>query len=235
LFKENFSETDPTLIYHHLGLGDYIIISGGLKYLRKEGMLGKAFLVCKHQYLNSVKQLYADVEGFEIIGVNDWKGAEVLVEQWKGRKMIIGFDKMVDWCYFDKDFYRIMKVDFKERWESFAIKRDADTESLLLRDLRLPEEFVFLHDDSERGFKINTGHLKADLPVVRPSLTNSIFDWIAVLERATEIHCICSSFKHLVYYLHNIKAELFYHYSYVNNGAPREDSITSSKKNWQII
>lgn len=235
LFKKKPAEVGPTLIYHHLGLGDHIIISGGLKYLKKKGMLGQAFCICKHSYSSSIQQLYSDLEEFEIVSISDWKGAETLAEQWKGQKMIIGFDKMMDWYYFDKDFYRIMNVDFKERWESFTIKRDAHAESMLLSDINLPGDFVFVHDDAARGFKINSQHVRAGVPVVRPFITNSIFDWIAVLERATEIHCICSSFKHLVDSLPNIKADLFYHYSYVNNGAPREDSITTSKKKWQII
>ena len=235
MFFKKKAEERPALIYQHLGLGDYIILSGGLKYLKRKGFLKQTFCICKHQYLNSVKQLYADVEGFEIIGVNDWKAAEILVRQWKGEKMIIGFDKMVDWSHFDLDFYRIIGVDFNERWDSFTIERNLEAENELLDQINLPENFVFVHDDQSRGYRISNEYFAKDLPVIRPHLTNSIFDWIPVLERATEIHCMCSSFKHLTDSLPNIKSVLYYHHSYVNNGVARETSISASKKKWQII
>lgn len=224
-----------TLIYHHLGLGDYIILSGGLKYLKRNNLLGPVFCVCKYQNLNSVKQLYDDVDDFEIIAVNNWKEADLLAEHWNGDKMFIGFDKLQDWKHFDKDFYRIIGVDFKERWDSFTIKRNPDEENKLLHKIGLPEKFAFVHDDASRGYLIKNEFINSNLSIVRPYFTNSIFDWISVLEKATEIHCICSSFKHLVDSLTQINAGLFYHYSYVNNGKPREASITESKKAWKVI
>ena len=233
--KKALIEHTHTLLYHHLGLGDYIILSGGLKYLKRNNLLGPAFCICKHSNLNSVKQLYADIDSFEIIAVNDWLEAEILVKQWKDEKMLIGFDKMIDWQYFDIDFYRIIGVDFKERWNSFTIKRNFDAENKLLNKINLPEKFAFVHDDPSRGYLITHQHINKHLPIVRPYITNSIFDWISVLEKATEIHCICSSFKHLVDSLPEIKADLFYHHSYVNNGNPREASTSASKKNWKII
>lgn len=228
-------EYTHTLIYQHLGLGDYIILSGGLKYLKRNYLLGPAFCICKHEYLNSVKQLYDDVDDFEIIAVNTWKEADLLVKHWNGNKLLIGFDKLQDWQHFDKDFYRIIDVDFNERWNSFTIKRNIDAENNLVNKLNLPGEFAFVHDDPSRGYVINREFIKPGLPVVKPYFTNSIFDWISVLERASEIHCLCSSFKHLVDSLPEIKADLYYHYTYVNDGKPRGASITASKKDWKLV
>ena len=233
--REVGTKNTHSLIYHHLGLGDYIIISGGLKYLKRNDLLGPAFCICKHQYLNSVKQLYADVKGFEIIAIENWKEADLLAKHWIGDKIFIGFDQLMDYKHFDIDFYRIMKVDFKERWDSFSVIRDFKAEEKLLDDINPPEKFAFVHDDSARGIVINNQLINPELPLVKPFFTNSIFDWISILEKATEIHCICSSFKHLVDSLPQIKAELFYHYTYVNNGKPREASITQSRKKWAIV
>lgn len=237
IFTKKNKETEPThtLIYHHLGLGDYIILSGGIKYLNRTGKIGPAFCICMDRYLFSIKQLYADINDFGIISVGDWAEADIVVKQWKGNKMIIGFDKMVDYGHFDIDFYRILGVPFKERWDSFTIKRNYEAEKKLIDTIKLPQKFAFVHDDASRGFIISDQYLKSDLPVVRPFLTKSIFEWIGVLENATEIHCICSSFKHLVDSLPGINAELFYHWSHVNNGKPREASVTVSKKNWRVI
>jgi hypothetical protein len=237
LFRKKIAgiEYTHTLVYHHLGLGDYIILSGGLKYLRRNNLLGPVFCICRHQYFNSVQQLYSDIADFEIVGVNDAQQADLLVKHWAGRTLFVGFGKLRDWKYFDKDFYRIINVDFKERWDSFTIKRNNETENKLLEKVCPPGEFAFVHDDVARGYKINNKFINSNLAVVRPHVSDSIFDWISVLEKATEIHCICSSFKHLVDSLPQIQADLFYHYSYVNNGNPREDSITQSKKSWKIV
>lgn len=233
--KKDIVEHNHTLLYHHLGLGDFIILSGGIKYLKRNNLLGPVFCICKHHNLSSVKQLYADVDDFEIIAVNEWRQADILASQWKGEKMLVGFHKMIDSFHFDIDFYRILGVDFKERWDSFTIKRNFDVEKRLLDQINLPEKFAFVHDDISRGFIIGDKYINPDLPVVKPYLTDSIFDWTPVLEKATEIHCICSSFKHLIDSLSNIKADLFYHYTYVNNGKPRDTSISSSKKNWKVV
>jgi hypothetical protein len=126
-------------------------------------------------------------------------------------------------------------VDFKERWDSFTIQRNIDAENNLLNQINLPDKFAFVHDDASRGFVINHQLVNSNLPVIRPHLTNSIFDWISVLEKATEIHCFCSSFKQLVDSLPDIKGDLFYHYTYVNNGKPKDSGNSACKKNWKVL
>lgn len=233
--EKNKEQTTPTLVYHHLGLGDCIILSGGLKYLRQNERLGQVFYICKHCNLNSVKQLFADISGFEIIAVADGMQADILASEWKGKKMLIGFEKILDWQHFDIDFYRIIGVEFKERWDSFSIKRNFEEERILLDEINLPEKFAFVHDDPSRGYNINTAHVKSGLPIIKPFVSNNFFNWIAVLEKATEIHCICSSFRLLTDSLPQINSDLFYHYSYVNGGKPREASVTVSRKEWKLL
>jgi hypothetical protein len=233
--KQTLPQNSHTLVYHHLGLGDYLIISGGIKYLKALGEIGPAFCICMDRYLFSVKQLYSDVDNFGVISVNDYAAADIVVKHWKGNVIKIGFDKMQDFEHFDIDFYRMLNVPFNERWDSFTIKRNYEAEKKLIEKLNLPEKFVFVHDDASRGFVISDQYMKMNLPVIRPFITNSIFDWIGVLERATEIHCICSSFKHLVDSVPGINAKLYYHWGHVNKGKPREASITVSKKDWKVI
>lgn len=210
-------------------------MSGGVKYLRRQGRLGAVFYLCKHNNLNAVKNLYADTPEFEIIAVRDGLQADEVAEQWKGEKLKIGFEKMQNWHDFDVEFYRILGVNFKERWDSFSIKRNFQEEKKLLNEINLPERFAFVHDDPLRGYIISENLIDPSLPIVKPFLSNNFFDWIAVLERATEIHCICSSFRLLTDSLPQINADLFYHYTYVNGGKPREASVTVSRKQWKLL
>ena len=235
LYRRKNVNSTHTLIYHHLGLGDHILISGGIKYLRRVGVLGPAVCICRAQYYESVKQLYGDLDNFELLIINNETEVDQISNNWKGKKLTIGFENLQDWNHFDKDFYRILNVNFEERWNSFTIPRDYMEEANLLNEIKLPEKFAFVHDDQARGYLINDNFIRQDLKIIKPYLTKSIFDWVPVLEKAKEIHCICSSFKHLTDSLENVSAELFYHHSYVNSGKPRETSITSSRKNWKII
>lgn len=223
----------PVLVYHHLGLGDHIILSGGIKFLIRSGILTSPFLICKQTNLASVQQLYSDVPELKLIAVKDGLEADCLAGQWKGNQLRIGFEKMRDWYHFDKDFYRILDIDFQKRWTSFSLPRNTDKEKTLL--IGLPKKFAFVHDDPVRGMQINPAFISGDLPVIRPSRTETIFDWTGVLEKATEIHCICSSFKHLVDSLPHTGAKLFYHHSYIREGRPRENSISASQYNWTLV
>ncbi len=173
--KKEVIGSTHTLIYHHLGLGDYIILSGGLKYLKRNNLIGPTFIICKHQYLSSIKQLYDDVDDFEIIAVNNWKQADLLANHWNGENFFIGFDKLQDWKHFDKDFYRIINVDFQERWNSFSIKRNIKAEEKLIYSIKPPEKFAFVHDDISRGYKINNEDISEGLEFVMPDFTERIF------------------------------------------------------------
>jgi hypothetical protein len=224
-----------TLIHHHLGLGDYILLSGGIKYLVRKGKIKSAFILCLEKNAYSVSQLYEDTEKIDIISVTNWDALCDFLVSWKGEIKTIGYDLLEDYEHFDVEFYNLLGVNFEERWNSFSIQRNWESEKKLLEELKLPDKFAFVHDDASRGFIIEDKYLMSGLPVIRPFITKSIFDWIGVLENATEIHCMCSSFKHLVDSLPNITDKLYYHWSNVNSGKPRENSVSQSRYDWKIL
>jgi len=204
------------IIHHHLGLGDHIICNGLVRYLIKNNPDTKFTLVCKQKNIDNVCRMFNDCDiqyildnGTETTGNLGWS---------------FGGDRSVN---FDEAFYKQANVDFLHRWQSFYISRDYNKENTVCEYLNLPAKFALVHDTASAG-RVNID-LKTKLPVVGMSRTpveSTMFDWMGVIERATEIHCINSSFVHLVDSMLP-KAKLFYY-------DDRSHLPFSKKLNWNI-
>ena len=204
------------IIHHHLGLGDHIICNGLVRYLIKNNPDTKFTLVCKQKNIDNVCGMFNDCDiqyildnGTETTGNLGWS---------------FGGDRSVN---FDEAFYKQANVDFLHRWQSFYISRDYNKENTVCEYLNLPAKFALVHYTASDG-RVNID-LKTKLPVVGMSRTpveSTMFDWMGVIERATEIHCINSSFVHLVDSMLP-KAKLFYY-------DDRSHLPFSKKLNWNI-
>jgi len=121
-------------------------------------------------------------------------------------------------------------IPFIERWNSWYCPRDLNCEDEMIKELNLPDKFILVHDISSVGtFDLK---IKSNLPIVKVSKLKSersMFDWIGIIERATEIHCIDSSFIHLVNSVNLNTDSLYYHMI-----KPSKLSI-KFKKNWSCI
>jgi hypothetical protein len=114
----------------------------------------------------------------------------------------VGFERLgLSGEGFAADFYRQLGLDYRLRWEGFRVVRDPAREQALYDRLVGPvSRYLFLHDDPRRGLTVDQASVPRDMPAIRPvpGLTDVIFDYGLVLERAAAIHCIDSSFRHLV-------------------------------------
>jgi hypothetical protein len=81
----------------------------------------------------------------------------------------------------------------------FHVSRDLEREEKLFENLGLVDnEYIFIHDSGSGECKeIDVG--KDDMLIVRPDMdVTNIFDYLTILDRAKEIHCINSAFAWLV-------------------------------------
>ena len=223
-------------IYHHLGLGDHIICNGLVRNIYKNYKVSfsRIFLFCKDINFESVSFMFSDLKDLEIIKLkNDKKVKKYLKKQLDFRLLKIGFESRdLENRYFDNDFYKIAGINFKKRWNDFLVVRDYNREKELFQQLEIkPLEYIFLHDDIKRNFKINEKYIiNKEIKIIKPFWTKTIFDWCTVLENAKEIHCIDSSFRLLADSL-ELRAELlFFH---INIRDP--NYISSSKYNWILL
>lgn len=225
-------------IYHHLGLGDHIILNGLIrKLIKKDGIY---FLFCKKHNVDSVEFMFNDIDNLHLISVNSDSDVQKFLSSNKINDVIkighenLEFFKRFYNCTWDEAFYRQMNVDFEERWDSFFYERDNEIEDELYNKLNPDhEKFVLVHNTDSTGTdridytKINPAHKK-----IFVERSETIFDYGKLIELAEEIHCIDSSFKHIVDSVPT-NGVLYYH-KYYNL---RSTSVDSHKhrKDWIIV
>ena len=221
-------------IYSHMGLGDHIILNGLIRSIIQPNT--NYFMFVKKIYQTSVEFMYRDLKNIKFVFVEDDEEVNYWLEFFQIKNLIkIGFENLnLKDQYFDKAFYSQFNLPIETKWKKFYVNRDLNQEKKLFDSLNIEKgKYIFLHEDISRGFKINRDLIQnKSLPIIEPYQTDNIFDWYSVIENAAEIHCICSSFKHLADSLDLKNNELYYHISYVNNGTSRNTTISYNKNNW---
>jgi len=222
----------------HLGLGDHIIQQGIVNKLANNNK--NVVIFCKHHNFLSVKHLCDGYNNIEISSVKDDNEVKTIVDRWLTRGEIkpsnivpVGiynstwhhFNKKVG---FDKYFYEQIALDFQE---SYNIEINEGPEPV--QDFQIPNKpFTFVHDDPSRNFNIDifkyVDHQK--YIVVKPWQSKTIFDFLPLLKRAKEIHCMDSCFALMIDRAKGIDAKKYLH-RYI-----RKNSFNPSYKNdWKII
>lgn len=221
-------------IYHHLGLGDHIILNCLVRELVKNHSHSIFYLFCKFQNQSSVKFMLRDLNNLIVIPVSN----DLFIKNYfkfirNNDKIVLGFKNIS--YQFDIDFYKLNGFDFKIRFCTNPFPRDLESEKKLFSKLNLEaKEYIFVHDDSSRNLIIDEKYF-LNRTVIRPFKTNNIFEWCYIIENAEEVHCICSSFKALVDSIQVTKPKLFYHLNFINNGRARNSTYTTSNLNWEVI
>tara|TARA_Y100001938_G_scaffold145561_1_gene222502 strand:- start:4981 stop:5766 length:786 start_codon:yes stop_codon:yes gene_type:complete len=211
---------DRCIIAHNTGLGDHIMMNGAARYLLNS--YDQVYVVTYGQKVEHVKYMYRDDPRIHIVAETDaasGKHAQRKIRKIRARYEKEGFDArmffwpyMRDWpdlverigldveksCWCEA-FYKAVGVDYKQRHESFYFKRDPHRERELYKRLGLPKEYAFVA--SKRAKKQSRIYLNTKLPIVSPDsfpLKTLVFDWMSVIENATEIHTVDTSWFHLI-------------------------------------
>jgi hypothetical protein len=189
----------------------------------------------------TVEFMYRDLPNIQYFEADDY-GVNNFLEQNK----ISSNDVIVAGFYyrhpnakeFDDSFYLQHNLPFIFRWEKFYVERDLSSEIKLFENFNVKEnEYVFIHDDHNRGFKINESKIvNKNLPIIRPinGLTNNVFDYCYLMENSIESHFIDSSFRLIFDSLKLRNTNLFYHINLLN-GIKKDNTISQSFLNFNII
>lgn len=187
--------TFDLVIHHHLGLGDHLVCNALVRV--RAAPFQRVGLFCKPRYKASVAFMYRDLPQVELLEVTDDAEAEAVARTLHAPVMRVGFERL-DSRDFVESFYRQAGLDPRLRYEGFHVERNREREEACYRRLvRGDGPYLFLHDDASRGFAIDRRRIGSTLPIVRPEGSDNIFDYLAVLERAAEVHCIDSAFANL--------------------------------------
>ena len=228
------------LLYHPLGLGDHIACSGIVReYAKRYTQVG---LFCFAVNRVSVEFLYRDLSNVHVEVIRSHRDAARLI--WRNRLRLaprhydllqpVGTISVEDGVQYERQFYQMAGVPFNALWESFYVERDSAREQALFDKLDPGAPYIFVHDDAR--FPADMTHIPTGMPVVRPAkdLTDNIFDYCAIIERAAELHVIDSSFMFLADCLpyHHAAQKLVIH-RYTRPNVPWNLPIL--KKPWTIL
>jgi len=216
-------------IYHHLGLGDHIICNGLVRSLIKPE-LNYTMFVKKHN-LNSVSFMYDDLKNLNFVVSDDNEIVNFLKNIPLENKIIIGFNSLMGFSW-DQFFYYQHNIDFNKRWSNFKVNRNEKNEKNLYNFLNPnDEDFILIHskgsDNIDRiNYDVIDGSYKK---IFVDKHTDNIFDYLFLIEKAKEIHCIESSFHVLVDSV-KLNDNLFFHTLKNNRGF--EHKI---RDKWRIV
>ena len=205
-------------IYHHLGLGDGILLNGLIRTILASNTADTFVLFCKEHNYESISFMYHDVSRLKI---SKCKNDAEVVSYLKNKNNVIkiGFENVNRYGYipFDETFYKQMNIPIENKWKKWYYKRDRENEEQRIFSslgLYRDSEYIFVHDNTTSANGIKEEYLK-DKRVIRPvvGLTNNIFDYVYTIENASEVHCIDSSFLALCDHISSYGKKYFHKYS----------------------
>lgn len=224
------------LAYTHLGLGDHIVCNGLINYFSE--LYKKIYLPVKSRDISNIKYLYKDnpkVEVFKIEHESEVNDINSFAKKMNLQILKVGFKKRKP--PFNKSFYDQFHIPYKFSFEKFYVSRDLEKEDKLLVHLKnnykVKGPYQLIHNQSSYGkVVLNTGN---DLPKIyvdkETDIYRNIFFYIKVIEFATEIHCLDSSFLHLVERIQT-NATLFFHDI---KQAGQKGAEVYLEKEWNVI
>jgi len=211
-----------TTVFLHLGLGDAIICNGLVRALVDEH--GPLTTFCKPHNRPSVAFMWRDLPVTLVDA--DHPPAPRLGDN----NIVAGFDRLDRSIPFDQAFYKAAGVPFEKRWSEFRWGRDWDNE----RWIGPYPDFAFVHDDANRGMKIDDKRL-SKLPTVTPDheAEPNIFRYVKLIEQAAEVHVIPSAFMFLVDSMPRVPGQHLVLHRYTRKYAPCD--APTLRHDWEVL
>ena len=190
-------------ILHHLGLGDAIMLNGMIRHFaEKEDVC----IFIQKQHEDSVRFMYRDLDNIKIKLVNTTNAREMW-SQIEGTALPLATYELPDnawhvatsgplsimfnWAH---SIYIQAGIPPKYMYSKFKVVRDRESEIKYEHS-----DYVFVHDDESRGMKINIPDVDV-YRVTHDRLKNNsnIFDYLTVIEKAKEVHCMDSCYAWMI-------------------------------------
>lgn len=227
-------------ILPHLGLGDYLLVNGLIREIIKPNEDYTLFVNAK--YHESIRFMFRDIKNLKYFKIPPIGFNRLTIQPYIIHSIYnlytIGYENFTGDIPFDQSCYRQFGIDFKKRWSNFYVQRDKDREQKLFYSFGIKnKEYIFLHEGgSEQERYIDRKNLDPELTIVEatPELTKNIFDYCMIIEKASEIHCIESSFFWLCEVIPTI-GKLFAYRSDAGKLTQNKNVLPTVKKDWKIL
>lgn len=192
-------------IHHHLGLGDHMVCNGLVRNFASQ--FGEVTLFCKNHNYETIKSMYRDNSNIHVLAIGTHQDADSNVDKFISERgeqsnlIKVGFhDIWVNYgnSGFDIKFYLQHRLDPSLKWDSFYFERNPEKEKEIFDHYAVEEgKYIFIHDDER--YSVQEGRIKnpENLPYVRPEigLTPNILNYALLIEKASQVHTIESSFQ----------------------------------------
>jgi len=208
------------LISHHLGMGDMIVHNGLVRHIYKRDYrkYKTIYLLCYKHNAENVSRMYDDLKKFALLEISNEHEIGNAIDNFVGDKEDFHLDQE-GYALYDQigdDAFFINKKYDKSIRKKFMIIRDYEKENEVYNSLiSSVGEYVFVHDDHERGYRIPENKLPA-LPRVRIPKNIPLFDTLKVPENAKECHVISSAFVCLLQSMPSLNKNVTVHTSVRN-------------------
>ena len=223
-------------------MGDSIICNGLVRHLLST-QTETITLIAKKSIENSMRFMYRDLPTLDFLFFDTYDAVAEFIKTNNPRPILkFGFEYISHHEHlasaniqFDQMYYHLANLPFSLRWDNFFVLRDHKREAELFEKFNIKEhDYIFVHDvySTEIPF-MKEGIFRKDLPIVKPiiGMTDTIFDYLYLIEHAAEVHCVCSSFKNLIDSLTTVHCPLFFH---KNRGSFKDNKkwISSCRLDW---
>lgn len=219
------------LIYHHLGLGDHIICNGLVRHFAE---VSEVLLLCKYSNYYNVKFMYRDNPNIKIYKINNDNEANNVCMLYPNI-MRVGFavgGKRHENSLWDENFYLNAGIDFNYSWSKFHFDEDHSASETIFNKLNpLKEDYIFIHNiDSHNKDRIDYSIINQNKKWIISDQSIPFFNYYSIINNASEIHCIDSSFKHLIDRIPTT-GNLYYH----TKKEPKKFDKHNMRKNWILV
>ncbi len=208
------------LISHHLGMGDMIVHNGLVRHIYKRDYrkYQTIYLLCYKHNAANVRRMYDDLKKFALLEIENEYQIGNAIDSFIGDKEDFHLDQE-GYTLYDQigdDAFFLNKNYDKSLRKQFKISRDSNIENEVYNNLiNGVGEYIFIHDDAERGYKIPDDKLPP-LPRVRIPKSVALFDTLKIIENAKECHVISSAFVCLLQAMPSLNKNVTVHTSVRN-------------------
>ena len=211
-------ENQEVIIYPHLGLGDMIICNGLVNKLSNH--FSVINLIVDKKFHEQAAYLYSLNSSVKVVSenpvivndldnfVNDFAASRQL--------KVLRISQLKIGKPFYHEFYKSVKLSYKHSYKSFNLPEDKNRQEVLKKHLIEtyevdPSNYVITHrDTSIKSYDLETSNENQILVERKTDIFGNIFLYKDLIRDAKEIHCVNSSFVHLVDRVET-NGKLYYH------------------------
>jgi hypothetical protein len=224
-------------VANNAGLGDYILMNGATRFIVAQEDVEEVVVLCMadNDKYQQIRRMYSDNPSIKVIGEphpNSFRQGQKKIRRYRSRYPEHEFRTFFwgtgVWAEamrrgdLDPDrkncwpelFYQVHGAPYSARHEHFYVRRDYDREAKLMEILDLPSEYALCIDEGKRP-KFNLTP-KTSLFTFKPHYRRDLFgkyciwDWMGVVEAASEIYTIDTGWMHLLKSMRLDKPKFYY-------------------------